>query len=335
LKPEFRRLRAKTLARRGGKSVESIVVTFGQVDSLNATMQALTAIELAGFRGQVTVLLGSSAPHLDQVKAQANDRIRVLVDADDVPRLFSEADLSIGAGGVTAWERCCLGLPSVLTAIADNQRATISLIVRAGAADGVQDTLPLEVEIAKKLKILLADSNAREAMSKAGAALEDGRGGERALLAAVESRSARNGASVNLRLAEAFDEAWLLDLQRMPETRHFSNNVSAPTADEHHRWFAKLQNDLNRSRLIIECGGERVGMLRLDDTGEVFRISVAIDPKRHGEGIGGAALELANSLVPGRTLEAEILPGNKASLALFARAGYRNIRESLYQRLSQ
>ena len=33
-----------------------------------------------------------------------------------------DADLAIGAGGSTSWERCCLGLPTLLYVLAENQR---------------------------------------------------------------------------------------------------------------------------------------------------------------------------------------------------------------------
>ena len=39
--------------------------------------------------------------------------------------LMLQADLAIGAGGVTAWERCCLGLPSMLVTLAGNQRGVM------------------------------------------------------------------------------------------------------------------------------------------------------------------------------------------------------------------
>ena len=35
--------------------------------------------------------------------------------------IMSKSDLCIGAGGSTSWERCCLGLPTISFAIADNQ----------------------------------------------------------------------------------------------------------------------------------------------------------------------------------------------------------------------
>ena len=36
--------------------------------------------------------------------------------------IMSKSDLCIGAAGSTAWERCCLGLPTITLVIADNQR---------------------------------------------------------------------------------------------------------------------------------------------------------------------------------------------------------------------
>jgi RimJ/RimL family protein N-acetyltransferase len=44
-------------------------------------------------------------------------------------------------------------------------------------------------------------------------------------------------------------------------------------------------------------------------------------------------LELAARVAPGRILEAEILPGNDASLALFERAGYRQVEKTLFKRV--
>jgi len=43
------------------------------------------------------------------------------VQTDKMAELMMAADLAIGAGGSASWERCCLGLPSLLLAFADNQ----------------------------------------------------------------------------------------------------------------------------------------------------------------------------------------------------------------------
>jgi spore coat polysaccharide biosynthesis predicted glycosyltransferase SpsG len=45
----------------------------------------------------------------------------VLIDVKNMAQLMSESDLSIGSAGGSSWERCCLGLPSIIVVSADNQ----------------------------------------------------------------------------------------------------------------------------------------------------------------------------------------------------------------------
>jgi spore coat polysaccharide biosynthesis predicted glycosyltransferase SpsG len=47
---------------------------------------------------------------------------------------MAQADLAIGAGGSSAWERCVLGLPSLVVRLAANQNGVVDTLVRAGAA---------------------------------------------------------------------------------------------------------------------------------------------------------------------------------------------------------
>ena len=99
---------------------------------------------------------------------------------------MATSDLSIGAGGTTSFERCCLGLPSLMIEIADNQRGVIAVVANACAAlaAGPQASLTKE-SLAEMLKTLLADPEKRIAMAQAGAALVDGRGCDRIFLAAI------------------------------------------------------------------------------------------------------------------------------------------------------
>jgi spore coat polysaccharide biosynthesis predicted glycosyltransferase SpsG len=46
---------------------------------------------------------------------------------------MAESDLAIGAAGGTAWERCSLGLPSLVLVLADNQFTGAMALKAAGA----------------------------------------------------------------------------------------------------------------------------------------------------------------------------------------------------------
>lgn len=337
LHQKFRQARA--MLRDCRPRVESIVVSFGQVDASSATTRALAAINAVGFLGRVYVLLGRAAPHLAEVRASVGDRVRLLVDCDDMPRLLAEADLSMGAGGVSAWERCCLGLPTILATIADNQCETVSLIAEAGAAVNVgrPDDL-LEQRFVESLTELLHDADRREAMSRAGMALVDGRGAARTMIAAVGAAKELSGRRVNLRLAESADEGWLLDLQRRPETRRYSRSAAAPSVAEHHAWLEKTLAHPGRVLIIVEFDNERAGVLRLDrlgseNLGPVYEISIAVSPELQGRGVGAASLALARHCWPGAVLEATVFPQNTVSAALFQAAGYVLTNNNLYRSL--
>ena len=59
--------------------------------------------------------------------------IKVIIDADNMAELMFEADLAIGTGGSTSWERCCLGLPTLLYITAENQRMVAENLEKKGA----------------------------------------------------------------------------------------------------------------------------------------------------------------------------------------------------------
>ena len=53
----------------------------------------------------------------------------------DLADLMVAADLAIGAGGSTTWERCVLGLPSILVVSALNQEAIGKAILNVWCGD--------------------------------------------------------------------------------------------------------------------------------------------------------------------------------------------------------
>jgi len=122
------------------------------------------------------VVMGATAPWLDDVRTLAQDipwPTRVLVGVRDMAPLMSDSDLAIGAAGTTSWERCCLGVPTIMLVLAENQCKIAEALSEAGAAH-LFDTSALKKQpfiTPECLEVL-----SLRAMSTAAASITDGLG---------------------------------------------------------------------------------------------------------------------------------------------------------------
>lgn len=122
LRPEFRAARS-VLRQRDGR-VQRIIVFFGANDLFNDTAKTLEALSHLRYQDiAVDVVVGKGNPQKTSVEARcaALPQVRYHVQVDNMAELLSAADLSIGAGGVTNWERFAVGTPSIIVAVAENQ----------------------------------------------------------------------------------------------------------------------------------------------------------------------------------------------------------------------
>jgi UDP-2,4-diacetamido-2,4,6-trideoxy-beta-L-altropyranose hydrolase len=140
LKPEYATLRAQTPPRDG--EVRRILVFIGGSDPTNETakvMEALTHPDLMHLL--VDVVIGFNHP--DQLgivsKAEARQGTFVHRGLPSLAGLMMRADLMVGGGGVTTWERMCLGLPAVVICIADNQVEMNRALSSAGYNESLGD----------------------------------------------------------------------------------------------------------------------------------------------------------------------------------------------------
>jgi len=122
------------LAPRVGRCARWILF-FGGVDLTNESVRALTAVARSRWRTMpLDVVVGAGNPHRDAVADAVLrlPRATLHVQVPNLAGLFAASDLAIGAGGTAIWERCCVGVPSVLVATAVNQVPTLEAL----AADG-------------------------------------------------------------------------------------------------------------------------------------------------------------------------------------------------------
>lgn len=183
LRPEFAALRAASLKRRSVPRLLEVLVTMGGVDKGNATGQVLEALRFCQLpaRSRITVVLGASAPWLSEVRSLAQGMpwdTRVLASVSNMGELMADSDLAVGAAGATSWERCCLGLPTLMVVLADNQRLVASALEAAGAAWVLEGDGDAVARLPEYMARLISDPGCLNTMSTVAAGLLDGRGAE-------------------------------------------------------------------------------------------------------------------------------------------------------------
>jgi len=197
LGPEFSLVRREFAARRNEPFSRitagwRIVVSFGGSDPTRESLKALEAASILTLPDVTFDLVaGSHFPHLEAIREQCRMQPNVALHQDvaDMAGLMAGADLFLGAGGGTTWERCCLGLPAVVVSVAPNQVVAAQALAEAGVQRylGRSEQVSAQ-EIAQAIGDLLCDVSLRQQMSQRAQALVDGNGAARvaeALLAAI------------------------------------------------------------------------------------------------------------------------------------------------------
>lgn len=121
LREEFYKAREKMRLRDG--KIKNILVFFGGSDPSNETLKALKAIVLLQRQDiRVNVIVGQSNPNKEAIENFCKkNNMYYFCQIDNMAEFMNQADLAIGAGGTVTWERCFLGLPALVIAIAENQ----------------------------------------------------------------------------------------------------------------------------------------------------------------------------------------------------------------------
>lgn len=139
LRPEFAALRAYSLQRRLQPELKRLLITMGGVDKENVTNRVLHCLRASPLPPdcEITVVVGASSPNLADIQNESKTMpwlTKVHGGVNNMAELMAESDLAIGAAGATSWERCCLGLPTIMIVLAENQRKIAQELFTAGAA---------------------------------------------------------------------------------------------------------------------------------------------------------------------------------------------------------
>lgn len=190
VRPEFASARQRALSRRAkhGPAARALVA-LGMTDVGGVTERVVRALATALGDVRLDVAIGSEAASLPGLRklAAGERRIRLLVDDADMATLTADADIAIGAGGSSVWERAVVGLPSATVILAENQRVMIEHMADAGFTRGLDAAAPdFEARLIEAWTRLVDDAALRWRLTQRSADLCDGAGAGRVAEAVLQ-----------------------------------------------------------------------------------------------------------------------------------------------------
>ncbi len=317
LREEFRcpAIEIKPKARR-------VLVNFGGFDVAMQTHHAMLA--LADFPElQVDFVAGADNPAWAQMQALAETRPnwRLHRFVSDFYQRMTEADLFIGAGGGTSWERAAMGLPTICIAVSNNQQANGEVMAAAGAHVfmGAREQVSVE-QLRDAVGFVVGNVYLRQSLAEHARRLVDGRGAERVAVALA-------GAVLKLRPATLEDARLLFDGRNAEAVRRWSLDSAVIDWPQHVNWLTAGLRNPQRLMLIAEADDGAVGVLRYDLRGFEAEVSIYLLEGRMGLGWGRALLARGEAFVAAHwpqlsVISARVMPGNQPSLKVFRDAGF-------------
>ncbi|MEU8420746.1 spore coat protein [Micromonospora sp. NPDC048835] len=185
-----------------------VLAFFGGTDAVGAAPVLTRVLVATGHPMDLTVIVGRPEieAEVEDVAPGRGQIIRPVPPTTSLPDLITEADLVVSAAGTSTWELCCLGAPSALVCVVDNQREAYTRVVRHGLVAGLGELPDLtaggvtgraaRATAARTLHGLLSSPQRRATLAARAWSTVDGQGRARvvdAVFDAVRAATPTNG----------------------------------------------------------------------------------------------------------------------------------------------
>lgn len=164
LREEFREAK-KHLRKRDG-TIKNILVFYGGSDLTNETEKAIKALAQLhdeGYNFTADVITGVSNSRREKIKNLCSKYqfLHYYCQVSNMAEFMNKADLMLGAGGSTTWERLYMELPALVTAVAENQIQGCEDCSQAGMINylGRAENVTVEIirEVINQMPLLIED----------------------------------------------------------------------------------------------------------------------------------------------------------------------------------
>ena len=258
LSNEFNKLRKKSLQERLKRQSVSlknksfyILISLGLYDNkklLPTLVNTLSKLD----KINIIVATSSECQTLRELKeiSKKYENTSLILDSENIAELMLRADICIGASGMSIWERCCMGLPSLTITIANNQKKitkeTSDLNISQELSIG---TIKDKKKLTAVVSNLIYSPKKLQMLSKNSSKICDGLGAIKVV----------NFLEAKLKKVEVSDSKRLLSWRNKKFIRENSLNKKKIDKKSHEIWIENTQNSKKGIWLIYSEGKKDVG----------------------------------------------------------------------------
>ena len=325
LDKNYSQLSKKKLSK--NKKLKNIIITFGGSDKENLTERVLGVIATKEFNFNISVVLGNDYQYFHELinKYKKFKNVTFHKNLNSLAKIYYNSDLSIGAGGISSWERVCLKLPTLTFQVSENQKFTINNLIKKKMIIYAGKEKDFNKYNFKKQILFIKENffKIKENMENSDVFV-DGNGANRVAEILIPS-SLRE---TNLKMASKNDVYAYYDWVNEKEVRANSFNKKKIKFEDHKKWFYdQLKYPKKNLLYILKAKKLYLGQTRLNIENKIAKIDYSIDKDFRKRGLG---LEMLASILKKNNLKkvkfyAEVKKENKNSINIFKYLKFKNI----------
>ncbi|MFG6150047.1 UDP-2,4-diacetamido-2,4,6-trideoxy-beta-L-altropyranose hydrolase [Halobacillus sp. B23F22_1] len=332
IRKEFEKAREQLKHHKG--TIQRILVSFGGTDPTNETLKTMRAIKALNREDlTVDVVVGENNQDKQEIKEVCKEITNFYFHCqiDYMAELMLKADLAIGAGGSSTWERCYLGVPAITIETAKNQREILSYLEEKEAVFNLGESDNVSAQrLMQTLRELL--QNHYQVKRIAEAAREVAQGIEigsaaRHLLGGSPVFDLRN---FELKDLEERELETVLKWRNSDVVRSAMYTDHKITLEEHRKWFEGVKRDASTIIKLLYYKKAPIGLVnfsKIDRSNSKcfwgFYIGEESAPKGSGTVLGLLALEFIFEHEGMHKVCAEVLVSNQRSMQFHKKLGFR------------
>ncbi|WP_046353238.1 UDP-2,4-diacetamido-2,4,6-trideoxy-beta-L-altropyranose hydrolase [Janthinobacterium sp. B9-8] len=302
--------------------IERILVNFGGADPSREMFKVMEALqETQGIHVDFVAGRSNLAWHELQQHILSQPNWHFYHYVDDFSQLMRQADLFIGAGGSSTWERAALGLPSICIAVAENQVSIAQVMHANGMHCYLGDSASVTAADIRQQVAALSDLSQRLSWANQSFTLVDAKGAGRVATALLQS-------TLQMRNVVFDDASLLFTARNAPEVRIWSLESDVLSWEAHCAWLKNKLSSFDTLLLIGEAIDGPVGIVRFDRfMDKQVEISIYLLQGRYQMGWGRVLLRAAETYLiknwpDTKCIRAFIKEENSVSIRMFVAAGY-------------